>query len=123
VDSNPLSRALEGTDPLTQFARQDEELNDPLSQIVSEFVSKRGAPERNMTKRFRIHNRRISRRSVANGTGRSRRITRCSGAAVDWASSTASPPMRNYRSQPVSWWHPEAWMAAAKAVSLAASGL
>jgi len=47
VDSNPLSRALEGTDPLTQFARQDEELNDPLSQIVSEFVSKMGAPERN----------------------------------------------------------------------------
>lgn len=41
VDSNPLSRALEGTDPLSQFARQDEELNDPLSpQVVSEFVSK-----------------------------------------------------------------------------------
>ncbi|KQS39467.1 uncharacterized protein Dere_GG12848, isoform B [Drosophila erecta] len=37
VDSNPLSRALEGTDPLSQFARQDDELNDPLSQMVSEF--------------------------------------------------------------------------------------
>ncbi|XP_052836673.1 VPS35 endosomal protein sorting factor-like isoform X3 [Drosophila gunungcola] len=33
VDSNPLSRALEGTDPLSQFARQDEELHDPLSQM------------------------------------------------------------------------------------------
>lgn len=40
VDSNPLSRALEGTDPLSQFARQDDELNDPLSQMVSEFVSR-----------------------------------------------------------------------------------
>lgn len=39
VDSNPLSRALEGTDPLSQFARQDEERDDPLSQSRGEFVS------------------------------------------------------------------------------------
>ncbi|KAH8281161.1 hypothetical protein KR054_012542, partial [Drosophila jambulina] len=47
VDSNPLSRALEGTDPLSQFARQDEELNDPLSpQKVSEFDLKAKRRER-----------------------------------------------------------------------------
>ncbi|XP_016960853.1 VPS35 endosomal protein sorting factor-like [Drosophila biarmipes] len=46
VDSNPLSRALEGTDPLTQFARQNEELNDPLSPVVSEFDLKTKRRER-----------------------------------------------------------------------------
>ncbi|XP_017073522.1 VPS35 endosomal protein sorting factor-like [Drosophila eugracilis] len=46
VDSNPLSRALEGTDPLSQFARQDEELNDPLNQMVSEFDLKSKRRER-----------------------------------------------------------------------------
>lgn len=40
LDSNPLSRALEGTDPLSQFARQDEERDDPLSQSRGEFVSR-----------------------------------------------------------------------------------
>ncbi|XP_020813657.1 UPF0505 protein CG8202 [Drosophila serrata] len=50
VDSNPLSRALEGTDPLSQFARQDEELNDPLSpQKVSEFDLKSKRRERDRT--------------------------------------------------------------------------
>ncbi|XP_017090466.2 VPS35 endosomal protein sorting factor-like [Drosophila bipectinata] len=37
VDSNPLSRALEGTDPLSQFARLDEERDDPLSESRGEF--------------------------------------------------------------------------------------
>ncbi|XP_017855608.1 PREDICTED: UPF0505 protein CG8202 [Drosophila arizonae] len=43
ADKNPLSLALalEGTDPLSKFARQDQELNDPLTQMSSEF-SKRG---------------------------------------------------------------------------------
>eukprot|EP00099_Drosophila_melanogaster_P022366 NP_649826.3 uncharacterized protein Dmel_CG8202 [Drosophila melanogaster] len=49
VDSNPLSRALEGTDPLSQFARQDDELNDPLSQMVSEFDLKSKRRERDRT--------------------------------------------------------------------------
>ncbi|KAH8351149.1 hypothetical protein KR084_008086, partial [Drosophila pseudotakahashii] len=49
VDSNPLSQALEGTDPLSQFARQDEELNDPLSQIASEFDLKTKRRERDRT--------------------------------------------------------------------------
>ncbi|XP_017037516.1 VPS35 endosomal protein sorting factor-like isoform X3 [Drosophila kikkawai] len=50
VDSNPLSRALEGTDPLSQFARQDEELNDPLSpQKVSELDLKSKRRERDRT--------------------------------------------------------------------------
>ncbi|XP_034132852.1 VPS35 endosomal protein sorting factor-like isoform X2 [Drosophila guanche] len=49
VDSNPLSQALEGTDPLSQFARQDEELNDPLSQMVSEFDLKSKRRERDRT--------------------------------------------------------------------------
>ncbi|KAI8046018.1 VPS35 endosomal protein sorting factor-like isoform X1 [Drosophila gunungcola] len=49
VDSNPLSRALEGTDPLSQFARQDEELHDPLSQMVSEFDLKTKRRERDRT--------------------------------------------------------------------------
>ncbi|KAH8243880.1 hypothetical protein KR032_011089, partial [Drosophila birchii] len=50
VDSNPLSRALEGTDPLSQFARQDEELNDPLSpQKISEFDLKSKRRERDRT--------------------------------------------------------------------------
>ncbi|XP_017058496.1 VPS35 endosomal protein sorting factor-like [Drosophila ficusphila] len=46
VDSNPLARALEGTDPLSQFARQDEELNDPLTQMVNEFDIKSKRRER-----------------------------------------------------------------------------
>ncbi|EDW38225.1 GL12479 [Drosophila persimilis] len=46
VDINPLSLALEGTDPLSQFARQDEELNDPLSQMVSELDLKSKRRER-----------------------------------------------------------------------------
>ncbi|XP_064550979.1 VPS35 endosomal protein sorting factor-like [Drosophila montana] len=46
ADTNPLSLALalEGTDPLSKFARQEQELNDPLTQMASEFTlkSKRG---------------------------------------------------------------------------------
>ncbi|KAH8369160.1 hypothetical protein KR009_002879, partial [Drosophila setifemur] len=45
-ENNLLSRALEGTDPLSQFARQDEELSDPLSQMASEFDLKTKRRER-----------------------------------------------------------------------------
>ncbi|ALC47849.1 CG8202 [Drosophila busckii] len=42
AESNPLSLALalEGTDPLSKFARQDEELNDPLTQMANQFTYK-----------------------------------------------------------------------------------
>lgn len=30
--------ALDGTDPLSQFARQEQELMDPLSQMATEYV-------------------------------------------------------------------------------------
>ncbi|EDV92899.1 VPS35 endosomal protein sorting factor-like [Drosophila grimshawi] len=50
ADNNPLSLALalEGTDPLSKFARQEQELNDPLTQMASEFSlsSKRGIPSK-----------------------------------------------------------------------------
>lgn len=37
--AEPLLQSLDGIDPLTQFAKQEEELLDPLSQIASEYVS------------------------------------------------------------------------------------
>lgn len=42
VNNNPLSfaLALEGTDPLSKFARQAQELNDPLTQMANELVGK-----------------------------------------------------------------------------------
>ncbi|TMW48635.1 hypothetical protein DOY81_006300 [Sarcophaga bullata] len=39
VLAEPLLQSLDGIDPLTQFAQQDEELLDPLSQIASEYES------------------------------------------------------------------------------------
>lgn len=39
MENNPLSLALEGTDPLSKFARQEQELNDPLTLMSSDFVS------------------------------------------------------------------------------------
>ncbi|XP_034113243.1 VPS35 endosomal protein sorting factor-like [Drosophila albomicans] len=41
-NNNPLSLALalEGTDPLSKFARQEQELNDPLTQMASEYTLK-----------------------------------------------------------------------------------
>ncbi|KAH8294867.1 hypothetical protein KR018_003771, partial [Drosophila ironensis] len=36
-DSNPLSSALEGTDPLSQFARQEEERDEAINLSVEEF--------------------------------------------------------------------------------------
>ncbi|KAH8310623.1 hypothetical protein KR044_002256 [Drosophila immigrans] len=67
-NNNPLSLALalEGTDPLSKFARQEQELNDPLSQMASKFTlkSKRSSaiePEDNAlnwsTRRLGILNR------------------------------------------------------------------
>lgn len=37
--TEPLGSTLDGTDPLSQFARQEQELKDPLTQMATEFVS------------------------------------------------------------------------------------
>ncbi|XP_046805800.1 VPS35 endosomal protein sorting factor-like isoform X1 [Lucilia cuprina] len=37
--AEPLLQTLDGIDPLTQFAKQEEELMDPLSQMASEYES------------------------------------------------------------------------------------
>lgn len=39
--TEPLLLSLDGIDPLTQFAKQEEELMDPLSQMASEYVSRK----------------------------------------------------------------------------------
>lgn len=36
--NDPLLLTLDGTDPLSQFARQEQELIDPLTQMASEYV-------------------------------------------------------------------------------------
>ncbi|XP_067641298.1 VPS35 endosomal protein sorting factor-like isoform X2 [Eurosta solidaginis] len=35
--TEPLATALDGTDPLSQFARQEQELKDPLTQMATEY--------------------------------------------------------------------------------------
>ncbi|XP_012161991.1 UPF0505 protein CG8202 isoform X2 [Ceratitis capitata] len=39
--AEPLSSAFDGTDPLSQFARQEHELKDPLSQMATEYQKKK----------------------------------------------------------------------------------
>lgn len=36
--AEPLLLSLDGTDPLSQFAKQEEEMMDPLTQMATEYV-------------------------------------------------------------------------------------